>query len=197
MRAALDFYFFIGSTYTYLTVHRIGALAAVAGCTVHWRPFSVRSIMLEQNNVPFRDKPVKAAYMRRDIARRAERHRVPFTTFPPYPVDPEELATRTAFVGSGEGWCAAFTRAVYEAWFLRGEPPGDRERTAAVLVSLGLDAHAVLARADSSEARHAYADETRRAREMGIFGSPTFVVGDELFWGDDRLEEALDWARSP
>jgi 2-hydroxychromene-2-carboxylate isomerase len=194
MAAALDFHFFIGSTYTYLTVQRIAALAAASGCAVRWRPFSVRSIMLEQNNIPFRDKPVKAAYMRRDIERRAARHGIPFASFPPYPVDPEELATRTAFVGAGEGWCPAFTRAVYEAWFLRGEAPGAREATAALLDGLGLDGEAVLARADSAQARQAYADETRQARDRGIFGSPTFVAGDELFWGDDRLEDAIAWA---
>jgi 2-hydroxychromene-2-carboxylate isomerase len=67
----LDFFFFYGSTYTYLTVMRIERAAAEAGVEVRWRPFNVREIMLEQDNIPFRDKAVKMRYMWRDVERRA------------------------------------------------------------------------------------------------------------------------------
>lgn len=198
MAEALDFYFYIGSTYTYLTVSRIEQVAARHGRAVRWRPFSVRDIMIEQKNIPFREKPIKAAYMQRDIERRAARHGIPFTTFPRYPVDNEQLSTRTALVGVAEGWCPAFTRAVYEAWFLRHEPPGERAVLSGILTQLGLDAEATLARADSPENREAYRLETDKAKAMGIFGAPSFVAGGEIFWGDDRLEEALEWtAGSP
>ena len=76
----LDFFYFIGSTYTHLAVHRAEGLAARAGVELSWRPFSVRTLMREQNNIPFAGKPVKAAYMWRDIERRAARLGVPFTT---------------------------------------------------------------------------------------------------------------------
>lgn len=194
MAAALDFYFYIGSTYTFLAVNRVEQVAARSGRTVRWRPFSVRDIMIEQKNIPFREKPVKAAYMRRDIERRAARHGIPFTTFPRYPIDTDQLATRTALAGVDGGWCPAFTRAVYDAWFLRDEDPGDPAVLAAVLGRLGLDAAATLARADSAELRDAYHRETEAAKAMGIFGAPTFVSGGEIFWGDDRLEEALEWS---
>jgi 2-hydroxychromene-2-carboxylate isomerase len=191
--APLDFYFYIGSTYTYLTVNRVERVAARYGREVRWRPFSVRDIMVAQKNVPFRDKPVKAAYMRRDVERRAVRHGIPFTTFPQYPVfDTEQLATRTALVGQ-DSWCPAFTRAVYEAWFLRGEAPGDPGVLTPILTRLGLDASATLAQADSPENREAYRLQTEKANGLGIFGAPTFVVDTEIFWGDDRLEEALEW----
>jgi 2-hydroxychromene-2-carboxylate isomerase len=193
MTSALDFYFYIGSTYTYLAVNRVEELAAAYGRAVRWRPFSVRDIMIEQKNIPFREKPVKAAYMRRDIERRAARHGIAFTAFPQYPVDSEQLATRTALVGVEDGWCPAFTRAVYEAWFLRNETPGDPAVLAPILERLGLDAAATLAQADSPEVREAYRIETGKAKALGIFGAPTFVAGGEIFWGDDRLEEALEW----
>lgn len=195
MPRSLDFFFFIGSTYTYLTVSRIEALAARAGISVRWRPFSVRTIMAEQNNVPFRDKPAKARYMWRDIERRAGRHGLPFGSVPPYPVDPDELANRVAVAAALEGWCPAYAIATYRAWFLDHERPGDLQPLRALLAGLGQDPDATIARADTQAIRDRYAAETQAARSLGIFGSPTFVSGAEIFWGDDRLEDALDWTR--
>ena len=76
MARELNFFFFYGSTYTYLSVMRVANLASAADLTVRWRPFNVRQIMIETNNIPFAGKPAKAAYMWRDIARRAAGHRV-------------------------------------------------------------------------------------------------------------------------
>jgi 2-hydroxychromene-2-carboxylate isomerase len=196
MTRHLDFFFFYGSTYTYLTVMRIERMAADRDVAVRWRPFNVRDIMMEQNNVPFRDKPVKARYMWRDIERRAGRHGIPFNGIPPYPVDPEHLAGRVGLVAAEQGWCPAYSRAMFSSWFLEHEAPGDAEPLQNTLNDLGKDPEAIIARADSHEVREAYEAETQRARDLGAFGSPTFVVGDEIFWGDDRLEDALDWAAS-
>lgn len=196
MSRSLDFFFFIGSTYTYLTVSRIAALASREGVAVRWRPFSVRTIMAEQNNIPFRDKPAKASYMWRDIERRAGRHGVPFRSIPPYPVDPDELANRVAVVASLEGWCPEYATAVFRAWFLEHKVPGDLQHLPALLAGLGHDPEATIARANTEGIRDRYAAETQVARALGIFGSPTFVSGGEIFWGDDRLEDALDWCKS-
>jgi len=92
----LDMFFFYGSTYTYLTVMRVEEAAARSGIRVRWRPFNVREIMLEQGNIPFRDKPVKMRYMWKDIERRAARHGIPFDRIPTYPVDPDNLRTGSA-----------------------------------------------------------------------------------------------------
>jgi 2-hydroxychromene-2-carboxylate isomerase len=70
----IQFWFSIGSTYTYLSVARLPAIEAASGLSFEWRPFSVRAIMIEQNNIPFRNKPIKAAYMWRDIERRAAKY---------------------------------------------------------------------------------------------------------------------------
>lgn len=193
MPARLDMSFFYGSMYTYLTVMRVEEAAARAGVAVLWRPFNVREIMLEQNNIPFRDKPVKMRYMWRDIERRAARHGIPFDRVPTYPVDPESLANRVGVVAATEGWCPEYTEATYRAWFLEDKPPEDPEHLRSILAALGKDPEAVVALADSEEIRDRYDAETGAARGMGIFGSPTFVVADEIFWGDDRLEDALEW----
>ncbi|MFO1267998.1 MAG: DsbA family protein [Rubrivivax sp.] len=118
MPPRLDFYFFIGSTYSHLSVSRAAALAKAAGVDLVWRPFSVRTLMREQNNSPFVGKPVKMRYMWRDLERRAQRFGVPFDGIPPYPIDPDELANRVAMLAAIEAWCPAFAASAYRAWFI-------------------------------------------------------------------------------
>lgn len=194
MPRSLDFFFFIGSTYTYLAVSRIEEVAAKAGVSVRWRPFSVRAIMRKQNNNPFTGKPSKMNYMWRDVERRAKRYSIPFRSIPPYPVDPDELANRVASLSSLEGWCPEYARAMYCDWFQEARTPGDVQSLRALLSRLGKDADAVVAKANSQEIRDRYAAETDAARNLGIFGSPTFASGAEIFWGDDRLEDAIEWS---
>src|SRR5829696_3500458 len=93
--------------------------------------------MIEQNNIPFRDKPVKMQYMWRDIERRAARYGIPFNGVPTYPVDPESLANRVGVLAATEGWCPEYTRATYLAWFLEDKPPGEPENLFATLRGLG------------------------------------------------------------
>jgi 2-hydroxychromene-2-carboxylate isomerase len=192
----MDFFFSYGSTYTYLAVMRIEKLSAEAGVTVHWRPFHLRTITTEQNNRPFVGKPVKMKYMWRDLERRAGQHGIPFNGIPPYPVDAEGLAHRVGTVASMEGWCPEYSKALYRQWFLEHKAPGDPGQLRELVGSLGKNAQLVMSRADSDDVRGRLAAETDAARSLGIFGSPTFAVDNEIFWGDDRLETALDWCRS-
>ena len=196
MSSAMDFYFFIGSTYSYLSVMRAESLAAQAGVGLVWRPFSVRTLMREQNNIPFATKPIKMKYMWRDVERRASTFGVPFDGVPPYPIDPNELANHVATLAALEGWCKDFTRAAYRKWFLGKQDPGSPEALREVLQALGHDADRCIGRASDADVKQAYAAATERARQLGLFGSPTFVVGDEIFWGDDRLEDALAWCKA-
>jgi 2-hydroxychromene-2-carboxylate isomerase len=176
---------------------RIEAVADAAGVAVQWRPFSVRTIMREQNNLPFTNKPIKTRYMWRDIKRRAARYGISFATPPHYPNDGEPIANQLAIIAADEGWCPAYVKAVYRNWFLDDKDPGDLQNLRSILQELGKDAAALLQRAASPELQDRYAAQTDIARHAGIFGSPSFLVGDELFWGDDRLEDALGWCARP
>ena len=196
MTKELDFFLFLGSTYTYLAVNRVERLVAGQGITLRWRPFSARTLMLEQNNRPFVGKPVKLAYMWRDLERRAQRHGIPFVSIPNYPNDADELANRVATIAALEGWCSAFAKAVYATWFIENQDPGTTASLGGILQKLDHEPAAVIARANSEEIREKYAVETEVARSLGIFGSPTFVYGTEIFWGDDRLDDAIDWCNS-
>jgi len=191
----IDFWYSIGSTYTCLTVFRLGEVVARTGARVVWRPFDVRAIMLKQNNIPFRDKPAKAAHMWRDIERRAGLHGVEVRVPAPYPLARLPRANRIAMVGMAEGWGEDWTHETYRLWFREGLPAGEEPNVGQSLAAVGQDPARVLALADADAAREALARQTAEAEALGIFGAPSFVVDGELFWGDDRLEDAIRWAR--
>ena len=192
----IDFWFSLGSTYTYLTVSRLQAVAAKEGIRFNWRPFSVRAIMREQNNIPFVGKPVKTAYMWRDIERRAAMYGLQAKVPAPYPLKEFDLAHRVALLGIAEGWGEAYIVASYRRWFVDGQEPGVDPNLSASLAEAGQDSSQILKRAAAEEIGRKYDTETAEARRLGVFGSPTFAVGGELFWGDDRLDDALHWFRN-
>lgn len=193
--SVIDFWYSIGSTYTYLSVMRLDDVARSAGVTFRWRPFNVRHVMIEQNNIPFKDKPVKAAYMWRDVQRRANQYGL-FPAIPaPYPLPGLVLANQIAVLGASEGWVEDYTRAAYRRWFEDGEPAGEEPNISASLTEAGQDPERVLAQVQSPAIVAALAEATEEAMALGVFGSPTFVVAREVFWGDDRLDDAIRWAR--
>jgi len=194
MAHSLDFYFFPGSTYTYLTVNRIETKAAEAGMSVRWCPYNLRVILKETGVTPFPPESAKRRYMWRDIERRTKRLGIPYTSEPEYPVDPDLKALRVAMVASDEGWCPEYMKAYYRAWFIDHKPPGLADNMEAFLMGVGRDPGVVLPRAMSDETTRMMEASVGDAHRLGLFGSPHFVVAGEVFWGDDRLEDALEWA---
>lgn len=194
MAGHVDFFYFFGSGYAYLSVMRIAALAEASGVSVRWRPFNVRTVMAE-NNVMLRKETLKVAYMWRDIERRSALHGVPWVESPLWPTDAELLHNRVGVLAAMQGWGEAFTIASFKAWYLDHLPLGERSTLEQVIRPLGKDVDAVLAEAASESAAAQLKLETEAARGHGIFGSPSFVADGEMFWGDDRLEEAIAWAK--
>ncbi|WP_127900194.1 2-hydroxychromene-2-carboxylate isomerase [Solirhodobacter olei] len=193
---AIDFWFSVGSTYSYLSIMRLDSVTAATGIAFNWRVFNVRKIMQEMQNVPFADKPPKLAYMWRDLERRAAAHGYPARLPAPYPISNAARANRLALLGLQEGWGRPFTRAVYRRWFHQRKEAGGADNLNASLAEVGQDPASASARADGPDIAAALTRATDEARARGIFGTPTFAVGGELFWGDDRLEDALAWHRS-
>lgn len=189
----IEFWVSIGSTYSYLSVMRLAGVEAETGVSFDFRPFSVRAIMIEMDNVPFAKKPIKARYMWRDIERRAAKYGIDATTPAPYPLENFDLANQVAVVGRREGWCRDYVTATYRMWFQNGEPAGSEPNLTESLAEIGQSPERVIALAKSPETEAEYLAETDEARSLGVFGSPTFAVGKELFWGDDRLEDAISW----
>ena len=191
----IDFWTSVGSTYSYLTVMRLKSVEQAEGVRFRWRPFSIRAIMIEQNNIPFRDKPIKAAYMWRDIGRRAHMYGLAPKLPAPYPLREWDVANRVATVGEAEGWLPDCMVASYRRWFDGGDAAGSEPNLSESLNEIGQDPRRVLATAASEETERRYLAATEEAKVLGIFGVPTFVVGGELFWGDDRLHDAINWLR--
>jgi len=191
----IDFWFTMGSTYTYLSVMRLGELEQSSGIRFRWRPFHLLVILQEMKHVPFADKPAKSAYMWRDIERRAAMYGLPVSLPVPYPAKQSVAANLVAIVGMRQGWGVDFVRAAYRRWFQLGQETGSEPNVSESLRDIGQEPQSVLALANAADATTALMAETDVAKNLGIFGSPTFVMGRELFWGDDRLEDAISWHR--
>src|SRR5574340_685907 len=137
-KAPIDFWFSIGSMYTYLSVMRLPEIAQRTGASFRWRPFSVRDIMIEMDNRPL-SKPLKLAYMWRDLERRAATHGLPYKPQPTYPLKNFDLTNRIAIVGAEEEWCADYTRAAYRRWCVDHIEAGSESSNAASLREIGQD----------------------------------------------------------
>ena len=190
----IDFYFSIGSTYTYLTVTRILDVENKYQVKFNWKPFSVRTIMKEMNNIPFpREKMNKVNYMWRDIERRAERYGFFAKTPVPYPLSEFDLANQIAILGLEKDWGIDYIRLTYKKWFQEGKEPAIESSISEVCNELKLNKDQIISDALNKEIQDKYEANTNSARENKIFGSPSFIVKKEVFWGDDRMEDAIKW----
>ena len=196
-RPVVEFWYEFASSHSWLSVMRIEPLAQAAGVEVEWKPFLLGPVFLALgwNDSPFNIYPPKGRYMWRDLERLAARYELPFRKPSGFPRS-SPLAARVALVGVEEGWVASFSRAVMQANFAEDRDIGERAVIADILSAQGLDADAVIERAQADANKLALRRQTERATELGLFGAPSFRVGDELFWGNDRLDDALAWARS-
>ena len=193
--ADVDFFFSIGSTYTYLSVTRILDVEKKHHIKFNWKPFSVREIMKEMNNIPFpKDKINKVNYMWRDIERRAEGYGFSAKTPVPYPLSEFDLANQIAILGIEKEWGVNFVIQTYKKWFQEKKEPAIEPSISEVCEELGLIKNDIINDAQTEIVKNKYRQNTNLAREYKIFGSPSFVVNNELFWGDDRMEDAIKWS---
>ena len=189
---AIEFWFDFGSNYSYLSAMRIEAAAARAGLRLHWHPFLLGPIFraLGWETSPFVLQKAKGDYVWKDMARECRRAGIDWrkpTVFPRSAV----LPLRVALVGAGHPWVGGFCRRVFALNFAEDRDIDDAGVVADVLRQLGLDAPAILDAARSDASKLALRTQTARALARGIFGAPTFFVGEEMFWGNDRLDAAL------
>ena len=198
----LEFWYDFASTYSYLSVMRIERSATDAGVEVVWKPFLLGPIFAAQgwNTSPFNLYQAKGRYMFRDMQRLALARGLDFEIPTDFPQN-SLAAARMALVAAEDGWIAAFTRAVYLAQFAEGLDIGKPATLVTVLgglpVTLGLDPAKIAARSSGNDIKARLKLQTADAVRLGLFGAPSFRTSDgELFWGDDRLDQALTWARS-
>lgn len=193
----VDFWYEFASTYSYPAAMRVEAAAERAGVELRWRPFLLGPIFGSQgwNDSPFNIYPAKGRYMWRDMARLCEAQGLALKEPVRFPQNGLNAA-RLALLGADEGWAPGFTRAVYLANFAGQKDISDETVLAEILTGLGLDALEAVARSRTPENKERLKVQTEEAIAKGVFGSPSFTVGDELFWGNDRLDDALIWAKA-
>jgi 2-hydroxychromene-2-carboxylate isomerase len=188
----LAFWFEFASTYSYLAALRVGTLAGEMGVRVVWRPFLLGPIFRAQgwNDSPFNLYPVKGRYMWRDLERLCARDGLPFKRPSAFPRN-GLAAARIATAASEEKWLPRFVRGVYRANFAEDREISDPGVLRDVLRDVGAEPETWLARGEDEETKARLRAVTDEASGLGIFGAPSFVVRGELFWGNDRLEDAL------
>ncbi len=200
--ATLDFWFEFSSSYSYPATMRIGALAASAGVVVRLRPFLLGPIFQAQgwNTSPFNLYPAKGRHMWRDLERVCADLALPFRRPEMFPQS-GLLAARVALAGLQQacgqaGWVEDFCRAVYRAEFAESRRIDQPQTISAILSELKVDAEQIIAKAQTTDIKDKLRAQTAEAQRLDIFGSPTFITSDgEMFWGNDRLESAIAWAR--
>ncbi len=196
---SLDFWFDFASTYSYPAALRIGKLAEDAAVVVNFRPFLLGPIFKAQGwtTSPFNLYSAKGAYMWRDLERICAELALPFRRPDPFPQN-SLITARVAMIGLRQAWGEEFCLEVFRAQFAEGERIDDAKAIGRILTRLGIAPEPVLTAAQSDDNKARLRDQTGEAERRGIFGAPTFITADgEMFWGNDRLERALRWAKSP
>lgn len=195
MSATVEFWFEFASTYSYPAALRIEDVVRAAGVELDWRPFLLGPIFAAQGwqDSPFNVYPAKGRYMWRDLARVCADLDVPLRHPSQFPRNGLPAA-RVSVAAAREPWLPAFVRGVYRANFAEDRDIGDAEVLGAVLAAVGAEPARWLERASAADVKDALRTQTERAADHGIFGAPSFRVGTELFWGNDRLEQAVAWA---
>ena len=191
----LDFWYEFASTYSYPAAMRIDEVAQAHGVSVRWRPFLLWPIFARQGwtTSPFNLFPAKGANMWRDLERICAKQGLPFVRPDPFPQN-SLLAARVA-VSLDDARRPAFSRAVYRREFGEGRPIDTPDVIAAALEECGLDAHAAIIEATGDANKARLKAQGAAAQALGVFGAPSFTTADgELFWGNDRLQDAVEWA---
>ena len=190
----IEFWFEFASSYSYPAALRIEEVAHQTGIPIIWRPFVLGPIFKAQgwNDSPFNIYPAKGRYMWRDLERICDSLSIPFQKPSVFPRS-GLLAARLACFFSEEPWLPEFVRHIFLANFAHDRDISNASVVSSVLEAIG-QSTSLIGAARSPEAKAKLRAATDRAMSLGIFGAPSFVVGSELFWGNDRLETAIGWA---
>ncbi len=198
MKPKIVFWYEFASPYSYLSAMRVDDEAARIQVAVEWKPFLLGPIFKSHGweTSPFNLYPAKGRYMARDIARIAEGRGLPFKMPAAFPGNGLKAA-RLGIAARSQGFLPAFSRAVFSAAFGQGLDVFDDAVLTDCLSAAGLDADIIRSLAKDGAVKSELRANTEQAQALGIFGAPSFITDDgELFWGDDRLDQALSWARA-
>ncbi len=190
----LEFWFDFGSTYSYPAVMRVEKVIQAYAIDIHWRPFLLGAIFNDQglNDSPFNIVKAKGDYMWRDMQRICDKANYAFRHPSVFPRN-GLLAARVATMHENEEWVASFIQSIFRENFEFDRDISSNQVVSNCLDKLGLNADSIIKQALSQTSKDKLFEQTEEAKRKAIFGAPMFVVGEELFWGNDKLEEAVEW----
>lgn len=193
---SVDFWFEFGSNYSYLSVMRIEAEAARHGVAFNWKPFLLGPIFRSfgWESSPFVLQKEKGEYAWKDMARLCKKQGIPWTRPTNFPRS-AILPLRVALVGADEPWMGAYCKRMMSLNFALDRDIDSKEVASQVLEELNLPVAQILEKAVSEENKLNLRTQTETAKAKGVFGAPTFFVGDEMFWGNDRLDDAFAFCK--
>ena len=194
MPTPIEFFLDVGSPTTYLAWTQMPGLAQRTGSTIAYRPMLLGGVFKATGNASPVEVAAKGANMMRDIERYAEFYGVPYRVSPYFPINTLALMRGAASCAPGaelERYLGAIFSALWEQQRNLGDPAVLRE----VLTAAGFDAEDIFARVQTPEVKQALVNTTEEAVRRGVFGAPTFFVGNEMFFGQDRLPMVEQYAK--
>jgi 2-hydroxychromene-2-carboxylate isomerase len=188
MSKTIEFYWDLGSTNSYFALHLIKPIAEKHGATLVPHPFNLGYVFRKQSYVLMEEPKVKLRARKIDLMRWAKRYDLPFSMPTKFPMKTSPaLRGALAMRRFGKEW--EFMEQIFGAYWERNDASvGELSGLTPIASKLGVDKHEFEQLVESPEIRDDLAAETDRALERGVFGAPTFFVGEEMFWGKDRME---------
>lgn len=190
MAARIDFYFDFSSSYSYLALPQLEQIASEQGAEINWIPVALGAIFKADQHAPPAADSNKGKYTWHDVVRTAELSGQPYHWPQPFPFNSMTAARIYWYLAETEPARAVdWAKAVFHASFGEGRDCSNPEELVAVAEALGLDGQKLIAATADDEVKAKLREVTGEAMERGVFGAPTFFVGDEMFWGGDRLQQ--------
>lgn len=186
----LDFYFSIDSRYSYLAMTQLASLERDFNLKINWRPLALFALLEARGKNPFegggQSGQYNPAYRGIDVTRWAEFYGVKLIS-PDWDIGDWQRINLSAVSAAVLNCCAAYVRALFDAVMVKGETPADDAAIAKLATNAGLDGKAIAAGIDGAATAKLHEDTIKAAMAAGVFGVPSFVLGDKTYWGNDRL----------
>lgn len=183
---AIDFYFDFLSPFAYLARYKLAQIADEHSCTINYKAIDLDQAKKAIGNTgpSNRDMPIKLGYLIKDLARWAERYGVPLL---PVKNHNSRLLNLGTYYAELHGKSRDYVEAAYRRTWGEGGAPDDEALLRGIASELAWDPEEFLRYVNSAEAAERYQATTREAIGRGVFGVPTFMVGEQMWWGNDRL----------
>jgi 2-hydroxychromene-2-carboxylate isomerase len=188
MAKTVEFYFDFGSPYSYLAYKALPAIAAARGAQILWRPMLLGGVFKATGNHSPAEIAAKSAWMQRDMERWAARYGAAFKRNPHFPINTLTLMRGAAGMQLRGMDFGKYAETIFRAMWAEPRNLGDAQELAAVLREAGFDPSEFQSLVNDAAVKERLKQQTEEAVARGVFGAPTFFVGDEMFWGQDRLD---------